>query len=95
MKKSVYIQTNIAPIWGNNTTANNDYLLVKYNFSLSNIQDEIESAMDEITNNRSIIVSNTEETGSKARGLVSQTFFNATNTRNSGKRISVCEKLYI
>lgn len=59
------------------------------------MQDEIESAMDEITNNRSIIIGNSKETGSQAGGFVSEEIFNTTNTRNSGEFSLKWRKLYI
>lgn len=48
-------------------------------------QDQIKSAMDEATNNRTNIVSNSEETAAKKGRLISKTIFYATNTRNSGE----------
>lgn len=48
-------------------------------------QDQIKSAMDEATNNRTNIVGNSEETAAKKGRFISKTIFYATNTRNSGE----------
>lgn len=48
-------------------------------------QDQIKSTMDETTNNRTNIVSHSEETAAETRRLIFKTIFNATNTRNSGE----------
>lgn len=42
--------------------------------------------MDEITNNGSIIISDTEKASVEARGFVSEKIFNASDTRNTGKQ---------
>lgn len=45
--------------------------------------------MDEIANNCAIVIGDTEEACVEARRLVSQAFFNATNTRNSGEKLII------
>lgn len=52
---------------------------------LSHIQNEIESTMDEIKNNGTIIISDTEKTAAETRGFISKEIFNTANTGNSGK----------
>lgn len=62
---------------------------INWLFSFSQKQDQIESAMDEIANNCAIVIGDTEEACVEARRLVSQAFFNATNTRNSGEKLII------
>lgn len=61
---------------------------------LAQQQDQVESKMDETTDNRANIVSHTEKTAAETGRLVSQTVFNATDTRNSGKRILFADFLF-
>ena len=53
-----------------------------------NQQDEIESTMDETTNNRAIVISHQpEEAAVETRGLVSEAILHEANTRKSGNSI--------
>lgn len=47
-------------------------------------QDEVESTMDETTNNRAIVIGYSEKTATQTGRLIFETFLNTTNTRNSG-----------